>query len=91
MADLALLLQLLERAELIGQRNGPMRCSWIRSMRSTRRCGARAPPAGSGRPVTERRPDAGALPREAGLGGDDQAVGVGVQGLGDDLLADERP
>ena len=40
--------------------------------------------------AADRRPDAGALPGEAGLGRDDQAVGVRVQRLGDDLLADER-
>ena len=66
-----------------------MRCSWMRSMRSTR-VPEREFHLGQVGRVTERRP-AGALPREAGLGGDDQAVGVGVQGLGDDLLADERP
>ena len=92
MADLALLLQLGERAELVGERDLGVDAVQLDQVdpvdpevaqRSSTCCLRYA-----GRPTAVHSP--GPVPGEAGLGGDDQVVGVGVQRLGDDLLADDR-
>jgi len=87
--DLALVLQLRQLADLVGQRHlgvDPVQLQQVEPLHlqpPQRQLGLLAQ---VGRPAN-RNPLLRTRPGQAGLGGDEQVVGVGVQGLGDDLLA----
>ena len=92
MAHLALLLQLGEGAHLVLQRDlgvDPVQLDQVDPV-DPEVAEAELDLLLEVRRAADRRPLAGAGAGEARLGGDHQVVGVGVQRLGDQLLADDR-